>query len=236
MQEDVPPIGCVIMSGNNTTFYTVCGTNIITHLNIAVSLPNKQGRGGQSQRRFERHVEEARYNYVSKVIETLIRIYDRQLPLIVGGSAMLKTIMVDRLTQISTAPKVVRVVDIQYDQRMGLAELLKQCSDIITSIQIETERTWIGKFMQSVIMDDGLAVYGVNSIRYCLENGLLQVLIVHTEMDPSIETLAHTYQTECIVITDFLPEAKQIKMGFGGQVGLLRYQVVLPDFDEIEED
>ena len=61
MKESVDPIGCVIISGTNTTLYTVCGTEITQHHSIDVSLPNKQGRGGQSQKRFERLGNEARH-------------------------------------------------------------------------------------------------------------------------------------------------------------------------------
>lgn len=131
MREDVPliflceesswkPVGCIIMGGNSTTLYTVCGTDITQHLNIDVDLPSKHGRGGQSKLRFERLAEEARHNYISKVIELMLRVYSRDIPLIVGGPAYLKDKMAERIKEISTAPKVLRVVDIQYDKKQGL--------------------------------------------------------------------------------------------------------------------
>lgn len=106
IREDVPPVGCVVMSGNSTTLYTVCGTEITQHINIDVDLPSKHGRGGQSKLRFERLAEEARHNYISKIIEVILRIYPNDLPLIVGGPASLKDKMVERLTERSHAPKV----------------------------------------------------------------------------------------------------------------------------------
>lgn len=233
MQEDVPPIGCVIVSGSNASFYTVCGTEITRHLSIDVDLPNKQGRGGQSQLRFERLGKEARHNYLSKVIEIIIRTYGRDLPLVVGGPASLKNKMVERLKEISTAPKVLRVVDTQYDKKTGLRELLEQCNDLITSLQIQKERKWITIFMESVARDDHFAVYGETQTMYALTNGLLETLIIHEDTNfADLEEMCAQFQTELVVITSFLPEANQIKMGFGGIVGILRYPTILPDDED----
>jgi peptide chain release factor subunit 1 len=236
MKEDVPPIGCIVMSGNSTTLYTVRGTEITLHLNIDVSLPNKQGRGGQSQKRFERLGDEARHNYISKVIEAIIRVYNSNLPLIVGGPAHLKDKMVDRIREINTAPKIIRVVDIQYDKKTGLHELLSQCNDLVASLQIEKERYWIEKFMTSLALDDNLAVYGNKNIMYALETGVLATLILHEDNnDGSYEPLCLQYGTDIISITSFLPEANQIKHGFGGIVGILRYPIMFQDDYEDEE-
>jgi len=146
-----------------------------------VDLHNSHGRGGQSKSRFERLAEEARHNYISKVIENIIKIYDRNLPLIVGGPACLKDKMAERLSEITTGPKVVRVVNIQYDKNIGLHEILTQCSDIVISIQIEKERKWINIFMKSLVMNDNLAVYGNKNVSYCLENSIIARLIVHQD-------------------------------------------------------
>ena len=249
------------MSGNNTTLYTVRGTEITQHFSIDVDLPNKQGRGGQSQLRFERLGNEARHNYISKVIEAIIRIYDSSLPLIVGGPAMLKDKMAERIGEINTAPKILRVVDIQYDKKTGLHELLHQCSDLVTFIKVEKERTWITRFMTSLATDDGLAVYGHKNVIYALEGGFLATLIIHEDnndvseahiglqldlpvggirspgaLDEVLEETCAKYDTELVIITSFLPEANQIKQGFGGEVGLLRYPIAFPDDYEDDEE
>lgn len=209
MREDVPPIGCVVMSGNFTTLYNISGTDITQCFNIEINLPNKHGRGGQSQSRFERLAEEARHNYISKAIEAIIRIYDKELPLIMGGPAHLKkNKMVKRLSEITIAPKIIRVVDIQYDKKAGLYELLNKCSDVVTSIQIEKERKWITTFMTSLDSDDNLAVYGEKNITYCLNNGFLATFIVHEDVNiDDLHEKCDKYGTELVIITSFLPEA-----------------------------
>lgn len=230
MKEDHPPIGCIIMSGNNTTLFTIRGTEIIQHINIEENLPSKHGRGGQSQLRFGRLAEEARHNYISKVLEIVLRMYPRDLPLIIGGSAYLKDKMSDRLREISTAPKILRVVDIQYDKKQGLYELLKSCGDLVTSIQLSKERQWIDTFMNSISMSDNLSVYGEKNVEYCLVNGIIETLIVNNEsFTDDLISICEKFCTELVVISDFIPEANQLKLGFGGKVGMLRYPVEFPD-------
>lgn len=237
MREDVPPIGFVVMSGSNVTLYTVCGTDITEHLDLTVDLPNKHRKGGQSSVRFERLGEEARHNYISKVIESIIRIYPSDVPIVIGGPASLKDKMAERLSFITTAPKVLRIVDIQYDKKQGLYELLRNCEDLVSSLQVAKERKWIAAFLNSLAMSDNLAVYGESNIAYCLEGGLIATLIVHEDMiNEELPIMCERVGTELIIITDFLPESNQIKLGFGGKVGLLRYPVEMPDIQEEEKE
>ena len=234
LREDIPPVGCVVMSGENCTLYTVCGTEIIQNLNIAVSLPNKQGRGGQSAVRFERLGEEARHNYISKVIEAIIRVYPRDIPLIIGGPAYLKEKMAERLGEITTAPKVARVVTVQYDKKPGLYEILSQCSELVMSLRTLNERKWIAAFMESLVKGDNLSVYGDKNVAYCMENSLIQTLLVHEDLvTDDITVMCKAHHIELVILTNFLPEANQIKLGFGGKVGLLRYAVQIPEDEEV---
>lgn len=237
MKDDVPPIGCVIMSGNNTTLFTICGTEIIQHVNIEENLPNKHGRGGQSKARFERLAEEARHNYVSKIIELILRTYSSDVPLIVGGPAYLKERMVERLRNINTAPTVLKVLDIQYDKRQGLYELLRHSEDIVSSVQTAKERKWINIFMSSISAGDNLSVYGDKSVEYCLTNGFINTLIVHEDIfTEDLVITCEQFGTELVLISDFLSEASQLKMGFGGKVGMLRYPITIPDEEVYESE
>jgi len=66
-----------------------------------------------------------------------------------------------------------------------------------------------------------------------LETGILDSLILHEDNNDDDETydgLCSKYGTKLIIISSFLPEAKKIKDGFGGIVGLLRYPTTLDFF------
>lgn len=57
-------------------------------------------------------------------------------------------------------------------------------------------------------------------------NGIIETLIIHENIfTDNFITLCYQFSTELVVIINFLPEANQIKMGFGSKVGILRYHV-----------
>jgi peptide chain release factor subunit 1 len=228
MRDDIQKIGCIVMSGENTTLYTVAGTEIITHASIDVNLPNKHGRGGQSKSRFERLADEARHNYISKVIETVLKVYTPNDSLIVGGSAELKDKMSERLKETAMSPKILKVSNIQHDKREGLYELLQQSNEVINSVGFEQERLVINEFMKS--LDTNLGVYGENSVNYCLHLGLIKILVVYKPLaSEQLHDICNNYGTELITIADYLPESIEFRKGFGEIVGILRYSVEIPD-------
>lgn len=86
-------------------------------------------------------------------------------------------------------------------------------------------------------MGDNLSVYGEKNITYCLMNGLIETLIIHEDVfTDDLPTLCDHFSTELVIISNFLPEANQIKMGFGGKVGILRYPVEIPYEVENSDD
>jgi peptide chain release factor subunit 1 len=234
-KEDLPPIGCIVMSGESASLYTLCGTEVKKHAIIDVSLPSKHGRGGQSKLRFERLAEEARHNYIMKVYELILRTY-QNVPLIIGGPAYLKDRLSEKLSALDRI-KILKVVDIQYDKKQGLHELLSKCADIISSIQLEKEKEYVQSFLNLVHQHPDLIAYGDKNVQYCLENGLIKQLLVHIYVgdDDSLQTECDKYGTELVIISDLLPEANQLYKAFGGKVAILRYPTVIT-FDEENED
>jgi peptide chain release factor subunit 1 len=63
------------MDGNGALFGNLCGnTREVVH-RLAVDLPKKHGRGGQSALRFARLRLEKRHNYVRKVGELCVQFF-----------------------------------------------------------------------------------------------------------------------------------------------------------------
>lgn len=216
--------------------YTMCNTELTSHLSLDVELPKKHNKGGQSQNRFSRLTEESKFNYISKVIENIIRIYPMKIPLIIGEPANLKEKLVDRLKEISHAPKVLKIVDTQYDEKAGLHEIFRRCPDLLSELNLAKERMYIEKFMNSLAIGNNLAIYGEKDINEFLNNGLIDILIIYEDdLTEEIELKCKDVNTEIITFSDMLPEANQIKMGFGNMVGLLRYAVDR-SFDNNEEN
>lgn len=235
MKNDIPPVGCIIMSGDNISLYTVCGTEITLHITKDIDLRNKHNKGGQSSVRFERLADEDRHNYIMKSVEMILRVY-KKIPVIIAGPAYMKDRLAEKLTTISHAPKILRIVDTQYDKKSGLNEVLSKCSDLIISLQISLERECIQMFLNLIATNPDIVVYGDKNVLYALENGLIEKLLLHDSLSDEIEhieELCKKSSSQMIIISDFLPESNQILKGFGGKVGILRYPtIILTDRDE----
>lgn len=219
-KEDENIIHCIIMSGKNTTIYKLHGTCKDILFKYDVNLPNKQRKGGQSQLRFERLCKEARFNYVSKMLEEVNKL-DKDIPLLIAGSTDLKYNLKDRITR----HNILNVIDIQYDQRTGLEEVLHKYPNLFTNIKIEKERKYINRFFELLNIDEDMIVYGVDNILTAINMGALEVLISCEDNGDKYLDICNTYNTEFFSLSSFLPEANQIKEGFGGYVGILRYKI-----------
>lgn len=222
MKDDVLGSLVVIISGKSCTLFSLSNSNIKRLSGFDVDLPNQQGRGGQSQKRFERLGKEARFNYISKVIELVERTYHDNQPLYIGGPAEMKEKLADRLKI-----KVTKIVDLQYDKLEGLREMINRYPDLITNESMKKEKLIIDKFFTQLSINDRLVTYG-EQVYQLLSDGIVSELIVHKDLlTDSIREICAKNKTELSLISSFYPEGDQIKEGFG-IVGILRYEL---DYD-----
>lgn len=217
MRDDTPEVGVVIISGKSCSLYSIAGTSIKRLSGFDVDLPNKQRKGGQSQKRFERLGKEARFNYISKVVELVERTYQDQI-LFIGGPAEMKDKLAERLKI-----KVSKVFDTQYDKIEGLRELIHRYPDLLTNELVKKEKVIIDKFFSQLLINSNLVAYG-DEYHELLADGLISDLIVHEDLiDDSIREKCQRTGTELHLISSFYSEANQIKSF--GVVGLLRYEI-----------
>lgn len=217
MRDDDDPIGILVVSGTNTSLFLVNNNNISRLFSMDVNLPNKQRKGGQSQVRFERLGNEARHNYITKVIE---KVSQYNIPLLVGGPANLKDKFVERYNN-----KILKVVTTQYNEKQGAYEVLHNCLDILSNLKIKEEKEYIDRFFELLVVDDRMVVYGEEQVNQMLDMGMIDTLLINKEYTTDdIKSRCEYYKTKIIELSCILPESNQIKQGFGGRVGILRYK------------
>lgn len=241
MKDDAPEIACIVIGGNSISLYTIQGTNSSHHCTEKVNLPKKHGRGGQSKLRFERLAEEARHRYIVKSAKLVTDRYPPGIKAIIGGPAGMKERLKTALSEANI--DVIKTVDIQYEERAGLYEILSQSTDIFNDLKISKEREIMTKFFDEVIRGT-LAIYGKKQVTDLLNSGLLKQLIIHEETaleidDEEMENiikLCEKYHTEILTVSSLLPEAEQLRSGFGGVVGILQYALNFDDTGGKEDD
>ncbi|EMR74081.1 peptide chain release factor subunit 1 (aeRF-1) [Thermoplasmatales archaeon SCGC AB-539-N05] len=146
-------------------------------------VPGKHGRGGQSQRRFERLIEVAAHEWFVKCGEKASEIFrDRKdiKGIFVGGPGMTKRYFVDNnYLHYNVQNKIIDVFDNGYTDESGLKELVSVASETMTNLKISKEKSLMKKFLREITSSGkNLAVYGEKEVRNALHAGAVDTLLL----------------------------------------------------------
>ena len=146
-------------------------------------VPGKHGRGGQSQRRFERLTEIAAHEWFVKCGEKTSEIFlgEKNLKgILVGGSGPTKQYFIDEgYLHYEIQDKIVDLFDTGYTDEYGLKELVSAASGTMSNLKISKEKKVMKRFLKEVTKTDGsLAVYGEQQVRKALEMGVVDTLLL----------------------------------------------------------
>lgn len=146
-------------------------------------VPGKHGRGGQSQRRFERLTEIAADEWYKKSGEHASDIF-RNTPglkgILVGGPGPSKRAFIDgKFLHYELEPKIVDLFDTGYTDEYGLRELVERAEGALQNLGIVKEKQLMRAFLREVHNQAaGLASYGEDFVRFALQAGAVKTLLV----------------------------------------------------------
>ena len=158
--------------------------NRIQMLKYMTSLvPGKHGRGGQSQRRFERLTEIAAHEWFVKCGEQASEIFQNQSDIqgiLIGGPGPTKQFFVEEnFLHYEVQDKIIDTFDTGYTDEFGLRELVSAASETMTDLKISKEKKLMKRFLSEVTKTDkSLAVYGELQLRKALEMGAVDTLLL----------------------------------------------------------
>lgn len=234
MVEEREAIGVIIVERDQATIGLLKSGSLEVLEELEGYVPGKHEKGGQSQRRYERIIEQLVEEFFKRVGEAANRHF---LPLlekgvlkgvIVGGPGYAKIDFVKggfldyRLQQILSK----ELVDVAYQGYEGLKEAVMKARDVIQAQMYKEAVEALEEFKSHLAQMTGLAVYGDNEVALALEAGVVKTLLVHKERE-DIERwkeLSQSRGAKLIIIPQGLPEAGWFKETFGGLAGLLRYK------------
>ena len=158
---------------------------ILSHLTSRV--PGKHGRGGQSQRRFERLTEIAAHEWFVECGEKISSIFLKEKNLkgiFVGGPGPTKQYFVDsNYLHHEIQKKIVAVLDTGYTDESGIRELVSAASEVMSNLKIAKEKNIVKKFLQEVTnRDKSRAVYGEEEVRKALSMGAIDTLLLSEDL------------------------------------------------------
>ncbi len=235
MVEEKDVYGLIIIERDEATIGLLKGAFIEVVDDMVSYIPGKHHKGGQSQRRYDRIIEQMVDDFYKRVAE---RAKEIMLPLLeegklkgilIGGPGYSKQDFVKEGYLDHRLRKLVlkRLIDVSYQGEAGLREMVMKAQDLLEGQRYVEAIRKIEELKLHMAKDDGLAVYGEEEVQTAAEMGALDTLIV-TEDHPRLEelrSLAEKSGAKLVVVPPSLPEGAWLKAAFGGVAGILRFRI-----------
>ena len=234
MIEEREAVGIVIVERDQATIGLLKGGRLEVLEELEGYVPGKHEKGGQSQRRYERIIEQLVDEFFKRVGEAANRHF---LPLlekgvlkavIVGGPGYAKQDFVKggyldyRLQQLLSS----ELVDVAYQGYEGLKEAVMKARDVIQAQVYREAAETLEEFKGHLAQMTGLAIYGEREVALALEAGVVKTLLVHQDREDKDRwrELGQSRGAKVVFIPSGLPEAEWFKETFGGLAGILRFK------------
>jgi peptide chain release factor subunit 1 len=181
--------GLLIIDRKELSVGLLRGKSLVPVHNKHSLVPSKHGRGGQSQRRFERLTEEIADQWFKGSADKASEIFLNEPNLkavIIGGPGATKDYFLDHGFLHHEIKKIVHpaTFDTGYtDDDQGLKELVQAAEGAITGISMLEDKQLMQRFLKETgKMDGGLAEYGEGPVRAALDAGAVDHLLISEDM------------------------------------------------------
>ncbi|WP_296805295.1 peptide chain release factor aRF-1 [uncultured Methanobrevibacter sp.] len=187
MIEERDVYGVAVIDRNEATYATLKGKkeNILGHLTSGV--PGKHKAGGQSQRRFDRVIEDLAHQFLKRIgehmNEAFLPLKDDLKGIILGGPGFTKKDFYDgEYLQYELKNKVISIVDTSYTGEEGIREVIARAADDLENLDVMHEKKLVQRFIQELRKDKGLCSYGENQVRNNLIMGAVDILLLSEDL------------------------------------------------------
>ena len=175
--------GLLLVDRRECTVGILKGNRVELLKYMTSQVPGKHGRGGQSQRRFERLTEIAAHEWFVKCGEKASEIFQAEEDIkgiFVGGPGPTKQYFVDEnYLHYEVQEKIIDTFDTGYTDEYGLKELVSAASETMADLKISKEKKIMKRFLKEVTKTErSLAVYGEQQIRKALEMSVVDTLLL----------------------------------------------------------
>lgn len=187
MLEEKGTYGLLVLDRGEATVGLLKGKRIEIVRRINSTVPSKHGRGGQSQRRFERLIEIAAHEYFKRIGEHASEIFLNTPDLrgvLIGGPGPTKEFFVNEgYLHIEVQQKIIDTVDISYTNDYGIRELVAKASETFKDLEVTKEKNLVQRFMREVVKDAGLAAYGEEEVKKYLKIGAVETVLISEDVE-----------------------------------------------------
>jgi len=208
--------GIIVMDRQEATFAILKGNRLEIVEHITSGVPGKHDAGGQSQRRFERIIEQMAHEFYKRIAEYAEKYFMQPKlnlsGIIIGGPGPTKQEFVKgNYLHYQLQSKIIGVVDVGYTGEPGVYELIKRSRNLLENIQYMREKQIVQKFLQQLVKNSDLVAYGIEEVRELLEKGAVDTLLISTDLDlEKVDIICPNCQYERIMLIKSKDEEKVI--------------------------
>jgi peptide chain release factor subunit 1 len=164
----------VLLNSNHAKIFSFSCGELSEEEDLSADIMNKHKKGGMSQARFQRLRKGSIHAFLTEVVDALRKITTENI--ILAGPGETKKHFRDMLP-IQLQKEVVAEVDIAIDDACGLVD---ETEEIIKKEDAEKHRVLLD-LIESEILKNGLAVYGVAETLAAVRNGQVEALLVEKD-------------------------------------------------------
>jgi peptide chain release factor subunit 1 len=224
MLEEKAIYGLIVIDRREAFIGFLRGNRIEPISGVNSTVPGKQRKGGQSSVRFQRLRLIAINEFYKKVGERASNIFlaekdffERFKGVLIGGPSPTKEEFADgEFLHHELQKRIIGLFDVSYTNESGLTELVDTAQDALKGMEIVKEKSFMNRFLQELVKDDGNAAYGEESVRKNLELGAVDVVLLSSRLRKnriSFRCAACDYTEERTVMTEAGQVSQAIEPG-----------------------
>ncbi len=187
MLESNATYGLIVISRKRSAVGYVRGNRIELVREFNSGIHSKHKAGGQSQRRFERLIEEGEKRFYRRISDEINKIFldmENLRGIFIGGPGPSKEkFLRDETLDYRLEEKILDVVDLGYGGPEGIRALVERVKNKIEDIKYVQEKKLMENFMNEISSDTGLAMYGIKEVEKALRYGAVDTVIISEELD-----------------------------------------------------
>ena len=180
-------VGLIAMDSKEASFGVLNGERFEFIENITSGVHGKSGKGGSSQRRYERERDMAITQFFHRVAEHSAKDFLEKYKvtvLIVGGPGTTKGDFLNGdFLHYELKDALLTSVDTQFASKDGVREVLDKSCELLKNMCAPEEKMIVQRLLASMGKEDGLAIYGLDVVLNALKNGEAEVAMATDRTD-----------------------------------------------------
>ncbi len=183
--ESKEKYGLVTIDSKNATIAKLKGKHLEILQSFGSQVPSKHTKGGWSQKRFERIINQAKHEHYKKAADIINKEFkDEEIRgVIIGGPGQAKDkIDSDQYLNKKITKKILGKPSTGYADESGIKELMQKSEELIKDLEVQKEREAVDKFMKKITGDE-LATYGLKQVVKALKQGKVKTLMISEDIN-----------------------------------------------------